>query len=87
MRSKIAEFYAAVAVCDYDVVVIVETWLIPSILDTKLTPTGWQAFRRDRHQSATATGLGGGVLILERDETLHALMTDLIVDGDETEQI
>lgn len=87
MRSKIADFYAAVALCDYYVVVIVETWLIPSILETELSPTGWQVFRRDRHRSETATNFGSGVLVLARDETLPTLVTDLVVDGGEIEQL
>ena len=68
MRSKLPEFYAAVAASDYDIVIICETWLVPSIRDAELTPSGWMLFRRDRHNNSDATGFGGGVIVLIRNE-------------------
>ena len=68
MRSKLPAFYVVVTAPDYDVIVISETWLIPSIRDAELTPSGWMLFRRDRHSSIDATGLGGGAIILIRKE-------------------
>lgn len=73
MRSK--AFYAAIALCEYDVVTVVETWPVPSILETELTPTGWKVFRRNRYQSASVTGSGGSVFVLVRDDMLPALIT------------
>lgn len=74
MRSKIPIFFASVAACDYDVVVITESWLIPSALDAEITPPGWLLFRRDRYSNIDATGYGGGVIILVRTELCPSLL-------------
>ena len=80
MRSKISNFYAAVSVCDFDVIIVTETWLVPSILDSELIPRGWQIFRRDRHRDPDSSALGGGVLIMVRDSLLPSLVTSSIDD-------
>ena len=67
MRSKLPVFFSAVAASDYDVIVICETWLIPSIRDTELAPSGWTLFRRDRYNNSDATGFGGGVIVIVRN--------------------
>ena len=67
MRTKIGQFYAAVSSSDNDVIVVVEPWLVSSILNTELAPSGWSVFRRDRHGDADVSSLGGGVLILARE--------------------
>ena len=68
IRSKLQDFYTAIAASDYDVIVIYETWLITSIRDAELTPSGWTLFRRDCHSNSDATGFGGGVIVLVRRE-------------------
>ena len=38
MRSKVSSFYAAVSVCEYEVIIIItETWLTLSVLDSELS--------------------------------------------------
>ena len=69
MRSKLFAFFAAVATCDYDAIVVTESWLAPSINDAELTPSGWICFRKDRHNDTSSTSLEGGVLILVRPST------------------
>ena len=64
MWSKLSDFFTAVAVSDYVVTVICETFLIASIRDAELSPSGWMLFRRDRHNNSDATGIGGGVIVL-----------------------
>lgn len=41
MRTKLSQFYAAVATCNYDVIAITETWLYKKILSSEVTPDGW----------------------------------------------
>ena len=66
VRSKLPAIFATTAVCDLDVIVVAETWLIPSMHDAEITPPGWICFRKDRHDEADAVGVGGGVMILVR---------------------
>lgn len=68
MRTKLAEFYAAISAGDFDVVVVVESWLVSSVLSSELVPSGWTVFRRDQYGDANVTRSGGGILILVRDE-------------------
>ena len=80
MRSKISNFYAAVSVCDFDLIIVTETWLVPSIPDSELTPRGWQIFRRDRHRDPNSSALGGGVLIMVRDSLFPSLVVSNVDD-------
>lgn len=68
MRTKLSQFYAAIANCDYDVIIVLESWLSSSILDAELTPSGWTCYRRDRHRHSHAGHAppGGGILIMVR---------------------
>lgn len=66
IRRKLSDFYAAIATCDYDVIVILETWLIKSILTSEFTPDGWTTFRRDRYGDLDVDTFGGGVMIMAR---------------------
>ena len=75
VRSKLPAIFAMTAVCDYDVIVVVETWLVPSIYDAELTPHGWLCFRKDRHDEADAVGVGGGVMILVRQDLCPTLIS------------
>ena len=84
MRSKVASFHAAVSVCEYEVIIITETWLVPSVLDSELTPRGWQIFRRDRHREPDSCALGGGVLIMVRDNLFPSMV---ITDVDDIEHV
>lgn len=67
MRSKLCNFRASLDSSDYDVVVISETWLLEDYGDAEICPNGWTPFRRERHL-AGATGLGGVVMIIARDD-------------------
>lgn len=48
MRSTLSDFYNALQSCDYDVVVVVESWLHFEISDAELTPPGWTLALHDR---------------------------------------
>ena len=64
MRSKVADSYEAVSSNDFDVIIIVESWLVTSVLSSELALSGWSVFRRDRYGDANVSHLGGGILIL-----------------------
>jgi hypothetical protein len=72
IRSKLIQLLAAVATCDYDVIIILESWLVASIPNEEFTPSGWCTYRCDRHQSIDARNLGGGILIMVRSELLSS---------------
>ena len=68
MRSKLATFFASVAIfCiggDHGVIIITESWLVSSVLDSEITPPGWLLPRRDRHSEIDTSALGGGVFLI-----------------------
>lgn len=72
MCSKLIKIRAAVLSCNYDVIVLIETWLHDGISDAEILPSSeWFLIRRDRHASSTNSPLsrpkkGGGVLIAVR---------------------
>ena len=83
MRTKIGQFYAAVSSGDHDVIVVAESWLVSSILNTALAPSGWSVFRRDRHGNANVSSLGGGILIIAREY----LNPSLVLSDDNSETL
>lgn len=71
LRSKIQEFYLSVISCDYDVIVLTETFLNKSILNSELfVANDYFVFRRDRDYSTTGQVKGGGVLIAVKNSML-----------------
>lgn len=81
MGSKLSDFYPAVAECEYDIIVICETWLNHTHLDGEIAPPGWVLFRRDRPQPdplPVKPKKGGGVLILAREQLrpVHVTVND-----------
>lgn len=64
LRTKTLDFYHSIAISDYDVVVLCETWLTSSIKDSELFDDRYFVYRRDRESSGFHGGKsGGGVLI------------------------
>lgn len=68
LKSKMKEIRAAVATCDYDIIVLVETWLDPGVLSTEVFDSSWVVFRQDRCPENSAKLKGGGVLIAARNQ-------------------
>lgn len=62
LRTKTNELFAALSVCDYDIVVLTETWLNKNVLDAELTDE-YVIHRCDRSASTSQCLRGGGVLI------------------------
>lgn len=58
LRTKTLDFYNGILSVDHDLVLITETWLKDSILDSELADNRYSVFRRDRGSH------GGGVMAL-----------------------
>lgn len=64
ISSQIPELRAAIESSDYDVIILIETWLKLYILSSELfDPQVYQVFRCDRAQCSDDPREGGGVLI------------------------
>lgn len=64
LRTKTNEFYLNILTCDYDVIVLCETWIASDILDSELFCDRYLVYRRDRESSGFhSSKTGGGVLI------------------------
>jgi len=59
MRKDLNDFHRVVQTCDYNVIVLVETWLNDTHLNSEIFGNSWQVFRNDRPGETR----GGGVLI------------------------
>lgn len=71
LRSKVEEFYLSVISSDYDIIVLTETFLNKSILNSELfVLNDYFVYRRDRDYSKTGQVKGGGVLIAVRNSLL-----------------
>ena len=61
LRTITNKFFLASSSCDFDVIMLTETWLLPTISSLELFTSSFTVFRRDRYQ--TGIRKGGGVLI------------------------
>ena len=63
LRTKIDDFFLTVAECDYDVVVLTETWLDLHVNSVQLFGNVFTVYRCDRNRQNSSKTRGGGVLI------------------------
>lgn len=63
LRTKTTELLSSITNNDYDIIVLVETWLTPNIFDCELVDSRYVVFRYDRNPELSNKKLGGGVLI------------------------
>lgn len=63
MRSKVNDLYLMSASTDYDVIVLVETWLNESFFNGEFFTPDWEVYRTDRNYKVLDMSRGGGVLI------------------------
>lgn len=63
MRTKTHDFYCSVAVCDFDIVCLAETWLSDDISNDELFPSSYSVLRQDRQFDTNDKKRGGGVLM------------------------
>lgn len=86
IRTKLHTLYMNILSCSYDVIVLTETWLIPSIQDSEFIDDRYIVFRFDRDRLATKKREGGGVLVaVLRELRPTKIMTHFI--HSEVEQI
>lgn len=84
LRTKTTVFFRNLCTCDYDIVIITETWLLDSIKNEELFDGRYVVWRRDRNYAVTGQIYGGGVLIAVRRDltiipqpTFHSSAEDL----------
>lgn len=71
LRTKTTDFYIATCECDYDVIALTETSLIPSINDCELfNLNDFMVYRCDRNALNSRNIIGGGVLIAIRSSVM-----------------
>ncbi|XP_055590580.1 uncharacterized protein LOC129742679 [Uranotaenia lowii] len=65
MRTKTNQFLLALSSCEYDIVMITETWLKDDIANSELA-LNYSIYRNDRNSNTSQLNRGGGVLIAVR---------------------
>lgn len=63
MRTKIEDFREGLNLCDYSVIILLETWLNDSFSNCEISVPGYNIFRTDRNGATSQKMRGGGVLI------------------------
>lgn len=84
LRTKTSDLKLGLSNCDYDVIVLTETWLRSDISDGELT-ADYSLFRCDRSESTSSFTRGGGVLVAVKS-TLHCTEVTLS-DCSQLEQV
>lgn len=60
LRTKLHTLFYNILVNCYDIIILSETWLIPSISDSEVVDSRYQLYRCDRDRVATGKDDGGG---------------------------
>lgn len=63
LNSKISDCYLNIMCSNYDVIILTETWLKPSVGDTEIFGNNYAVYRCDRNALNSSKPHGGGVLI------------------------
>jgi hypothetical protein len=64
LRTKTGVFFKNLSICNFDIVVLTETWLSSKVMSSELFDDRYVVFRRDRKSKANnRVEVGGGVLI------------------------
>ena len=71
MGTNIKELKLAILCSDYDIIVLIESWLGGKISDDEITVKGYKVYWCDRSALASNKKRGGGVLIFIRS-TLYS---------------
>lgn len=66
LRTKLNTLLMNALADSYDIIILSETWLIPTILDCEILDSRYSIFRCDRNRAATGKRDGGGVLVAVR---------------------
>lgn len=68
LNSKTIDFYNAVAIMDFDVIAVTETWLDSHTSSGELFDDAYDVFRSDRNFLHLGLSRGGGVLLAVRSD-------------------
>ena len=63
IRGKLIDLHLSSLSCDYDIIVVTETWLNESVFDSEILNSNYNIYRRDRCSTHSLKGEGGGVLV------------------------
>ena len=66
MNTKIKDLKLAIPLCDYDVIVLTESWLNSRVADAEICVRGFTSFRSDRTELTSEKKKGGGVIVFVR---------------------
>lgn len=83
LRTKTNELFLSVCNCEYDVIALSETWLLPSIFNSEIFNDDFVVYRSDRSPLNSNFSMGGGVLIAVRSCFSSSRLT--VPDSDEIE--
>lgn len=75
LRTKTNIFFRNLLSCDYDVICLTETWLLPGIYDSEIIDDRYIVYRCDRDYSTRSDGMGGGTLIAVRKGVVVSKVT------------
>lgn len=81
LRTKCLDIYRNIIACEYDIIILTETWLCDSILDSELCDASYDIFRSDRNLTLTNKKTGGGSLILVKSALNAAVRPEWLVDS------
>lgn len=70
LRTKTKIFFRNLLNCNYDVVFLSETWLLPGIFDAELFDSRYNVYRTDRNYELRGMTMGGGTLIAVKRQLL-----------------
>lgn len=70
LRTKTKIFQRNLVNCNYDVVCLSETWLLPGIFDAELFDSRYNVYRTDTNYAQRGMTMGGGTLIAVRRELM-----------------
>lgn len=76
LRTKLFLLRQTFLACDYDIIVLSETWLNENFLDSEICHSGYMVYRYDRNSKTSKLDRGGGVLIAVRSNLKSHLITN-----------
>lgn len=74
LNTKLHIFKLNVLSSDYDVIILTETWLTPSVFDNEMFDSRYVVFRKDRDLVNSSKKAGGGVLVAVKSEFVCDLL-------------
>lgn len=75
LRTRLKDFREAVSLCNYSIIVILETWLTPNFSHEEVYFQSYHVYRKDRDADLCNKKRGGGVLIAVSEEFASRLIS------------